>query len=260
MRRILFALLIALAPLSSWAANEVQINYGETGKTLYFVDWSTAGTAWNGTAYAAYTTTRDTWDIVMTETPAGTGYYVGALPAVAGNHRINIFLDADGGTPSHTNDVAVAEGMFYFDLSLLDDAAIASDVADIVTVPTLTIEHANVPGSRTLIVGTRRDTGSTAVSANIRMRAGETLYWALDFSRTQLTEGDLISGVSAPTVTGAQSANLTVPTYGAYGTKLKLKVVLSSAALTTDTITVNVTIAPESGETFKVAVPVTVIQ
>ena len=119
------------------------------------------------------------------------------------------------------------------------------------------IEHTQVPKARILSVRSRGD-GTFGVVGRVRMKAGETLWWAVDLKGTQLAAGDLIDSMSAPSITGAQSANLTTPDYGIFGTLAKFQCVMSASALTTDTINIVLTIAPESGETFKVTVPVTV--
>lgn len=105
------AILLLLAG-QSLAAGELQFNLGETGKTVYAVVWDESGQAWNGSAFATYTTTRSTWDIGLTEVGTATGLYKGDFPTTAaGRRRWEIFVDADGGTPSHTDDISLATGM-----------------------------------------------------------------------------------------------------------------------------------------------------
>jgi hypothetical protein len=125
--------------------------------------------------------------------------------------------------------------------------------------PVVTVEHARVPGSRILKVGTRRDSAEANISGNIRMRAGEALFWAADFKRTQLRVGDLLNGFATPTVTGTNSANCSISTSGVFGTLAKFKVVISGAALTTDVIYVNISVTPENGETLTVKITVEII-
>jgi hypothetical protein len=122
------------------------------------------------------------------------------------------------------------------------------------------IEQTSIPSSRTLLVSSRRVAGEFAIAngATIRMRPGETLYWAVDLKGTQLAPGDLVNGMQSPTVTGGESTNLTVSAYGVSGTLAKMKIALSSMAETTDDIAVELTIAPQSGEILTIAVPVTV--
>ncbi len=90
------------------------------------------------------------------------------------------------------------------------------------------------------------------------MRANETLWWAVELKGTQLAAGDLVDAVSAPTITGANAAHLTAPSYGVFGTLVKFKAVMSGSASTTDTINVELEITPDGSESLLVVVPVTV--
>jgi hypothetical protein len=95
-------------------ANELALNSeAPTGSTLYVVVWNEAGQAWNGTAFATYTTTRDTFDIVATEI-AGTGFWQATFPGTAGYRRWAFYLQA-GGTPDHDDDIKLVEGTGYWD-------------------------------------------------------------------------------------------------------------------------------------------------
>ena len=64
--------------------------------------------------------------------------------------------------------------------------------------------------------------------------------------------------MSAPSVSGADSANMTVPSYGVFGTLVKFKCVLSASAATDDVINVDLSVTPDGSETLKITVPVTV--
>lgn len=107
--------LMLAAPL--WAAGELQFHDPAlTGQTLYGVVWNASGQAWNGTAFATYDTTRATWDVPMAEIGA-TGRFTVNFPAAiaAGNYQYEIFQDAnDDATPSHTDDIQLATGGFYW--------------------------------------------------------------------------------------------------------------------------------------------------
>ncbi len=120
------------------------------------------------------------------------------------------------------------------------------------------VEHTPVPASRILAVKSRGD-GTFGVVGRVRMNAGETLWWAVDLKGTQLSAGDLIDAVLAPTITGAQAANLTTPSYGVLATLVKFKCVLSGAALTTDSINIKLTVTPDGSESLIIIVPVTVL-
>lgn len=121
------------------------------------------------------------------------------------------------------------------------------------------VEHlvANIDSNRVLTVKSRGD-GTFGVVGRIRMVPGETRWWSINLAGTQLSAGDLVDAVSAPTMTGAQAANMTASDYGVYGTRVGAKLVLSGSAATSDTINVKFTITPSSGETLIVTVPVTV--
>lgn len=90
-------------------ANEIQYNLGETGQTVYAVVRDTSGQAWNGTAFATYTTTRTTWDLALTEI-GSTGHYGPIdLPGTGLGRWWEIYLQS-GGSPSHTDDIKLAVG------------------------------------------------------------------------------------------------------------------------------------------------------
>ncbi|MCC7254288.1 MAG: hypothetical protein IT540_20705 [Hyphomicrobium sp.] len=158
------------------------------------------------------------------------GDYTGSTKTVALKFDPDVFTMAAGDTISIVTPVAEASGP---------------------------IEHISVPSSRILVVSSRGD-GTFGVNGRIRMRAGETLWWAVELKGTQLSAGDLVDAMSPPTLSGAQAANMTVPSFGVFGTAAKVKCVLSGSATTTDTINVVLSITPDSGETILIVVPVTV--
>jgi hypothetical protein len=110
-------------------ANELQFtDEAITGSTLYVVVWNVAGQAWNGSAFATYTSTRGTWDIAATEI-SGTGLWQATMPGTAGFRRWAWYLQA-GGSPSHASDVQVAIGNGYWDgSSIVAQAGISGDIA-----------------------------------------------------------------------------------------------------------------------------------
>jgi hypothetical protein len=130
-RMSLAALLIALLPLSTQAAGEVQIVGIPTGQTLYYVLFSgpgeaDAGEAWDGDSWEPYTTTRATWDIAMAEVST-TGQFLGTLPAIGKKNIVwAIYQDAnDDAMPSHTDDILLYEGRgewsgSYFGTRIID--------------------------------------------------------------------------------------------------------------------------------------------
>jgi hypothetical protein len=92
------------------------------------------------------------------------------------------------------------------------------------------------------------------------MQPSETLWWAVNLAGSQLAPGDLINSMSAPTITGDESSNLTTPAYGVLATLAKFKCVTDSDADTEDEIYINLTLSPETGESLKVQVPVEILE
>lgn len=135
--------------------------------------------------------------------------------------------------------------------------------------PPKNVSLRKIPGSRTIQVGTRRDSNEATITpSKIRMKAGEKYPWKLNFARTQLTLGQLMEGLSQPTVTGANAANCTIGTtegldWGVHaidGEGVAIVPSINANALTTDVITINVEVEPDEGDTFKVSIPVEVFQ
>lgn len=100
------------------AANEIQFTDASlSGQTLYFVLFvgpgdAEAGEAWDGDSFETYTTTRDTWDIALTEV-GSTGHFVGSIPAIGSIKplRWQVQQDAnDAAPPDHATDFLLAEG------------------------------------------------------------------------------------------------------------------------------------------------------
>ncbi len=94
-------------------AYELQYNDASlTGSTLYVVVWDAAGQAWNGSAFATYTTTRGDFDIAGTEI-GSTGLWRASMVGSVGYRRWAWYLQV-GGSPSHANDVKLLEGRGFW--------------------------------------------------------------------------------------------------------------------------------------------------
>lgn len=116
-----------------------------------------------------------------------------------------------------------------------------------------------VPPARTLQVKSGGD-GTWGVVGRVRMPAGAgPMWWAINLAGTQLSPGDAVDSMSAPTAGGAQAANLTIADYGVQGTKAMVKLTLSGSAATTDTITLPLSITMENDEVITLTVNVTVV-
>jgi hypothetical protein len=87
-------------------ANEIQLAYGTTGRTLYAVVRTTVGTVWNGAAFVAFNAPDwADYDVAMTEQGAS-GYYTGTFPVVAaGTYNVEV-RDRSGDSPAVTDPVA----------------------------------------------------------------------------------------------------------------------------------------------------------
>lgn len=258
-------------------ANELKYeSAGLTGSSLYVVIWDAAGQAWNGSAFATYTTTRTTWDIAAAEIGV-TGLFQVSFPAVAsGRYTWKWYLST--GTPAH-DDVELAAGGDDWDgsnfgiggiiqaveqdipddfeqvMSRFDDVdtAIAAVSSGGIAVP---IEQVVVPGSRVLTVGSRRDTDELLVHGEVLMTPGETLRWALDYRRTQLASGDLLDGAVSPSVPGPEFSLID---WGIYGTQVKFQLNCDAGAAVDTVETMTVTATPTVGDTIILEVTLRVI-
>lgn len=268
MKQILATLLALLIASSCWAAGEV-VATAETGQTLYFIV-KQGSNAWNLTLapdqLATYSTTRGDFDIAMTET-ASTGSFVGDFPALsAGNFIIEVYQDAnDDSSPSHTDDLLLARGEKYWNGSAFGAVAAVTELSGAAARPAWLRK---VPGSRTITVGTARDSGEAEVSGSIRMKAGEgPLAWLIDFDRTQVATGDFLDDAETPTVTGADAANCTINStegtgwaiYGS-GTGVVVLPAIGVGAQTDDVINVVLEVSPEPSESKTVTIPVEVYE
>ena len=90
-------------------ANELVINY-PTGATLYALLFDATGQVWNGSAFAAPSSTSWTdYDIAMTEVATATGVYRGTMPAAAAGVYGWTVRKQAGGAPA-ASDVTVGVG------------------------------------------------------------------------------------------------------------------------------------------------------
>jgi hypothetical protein len=90
-------------------ANEIYYDLGETGRTVYAVVRSAAGEAWNGSAFATYTTTRGDFDLAMSEIGTTGSYGPINLPGTGDGRWWQIYVQA-GASPDHTNDTRIVTG------------------------------------------------------------------------------------------------------------------------------------------------------
>lgn len=94
-------------------SNEIKVLAPEySGQTLYMIAFNSAGQAWNGTAFATFTTTQGDFDIALSEV-GSTGLFLGTIPGTAGERYIITFLRAGGSPASSDQQVQVDRG--YWD-------------------------------------------------------------------------------------------------------------------------------------------------
>jgi hypothetical protein len=140
------------------------------------------------------------------------------------------------------------------------DPVVVSDLEDIIAeAGGGPVEQHEVASARTLQARSRGD-GTFGVVGNqrVRMLAGETSFWAVEFRGTQAAVNNNLNGMEAPTFTGAGAGNMTVDQYGVDGTAAKFELTLDEAADSDDVINVRLEVHPTVGETIIVVVPVTV--
>lgn len=93
----------------------------ETGSTYYAVFWNEAGEAWDGTAFVTYTTTRSTFDQVLSEVGV-TGLFTLVVSTLPEGYTFWNIYKQDGGSPDHS-DIRIATGGAYWDgTEFTDDA------------------------------------------------------------------------------------------------------------------------------------------
>lgn len=89
----------------------LETNPPDSGSVYYFQFWNEAGQGWNGSAFATYNTTRDTWDFPATEIGV-TGVYTVTIPTFADGTLVRWSgKKQSGGSPSHANDSVYVEGI-----------------------------------------------------------------------------------------------------------------------------------------------------
>jgi hypothetical protein len=121
------------------------------------------------------------------------------------------------------------------------------------------VEQRSVAPARRLQARSRGDgTFGIVGGQRIRMLPGETLMWSVDFRGTQIPNAANLFGMSAPSFTGAQSAQMTTVDYGVDDSEAKFEITLSGAATTASVINVVLTVQPTGSETIIVTIPVTV--
>jgi hypothetical protein len=187
-KRILFAIALAALPWSAQAANELQLNTGETGRTEYVVISDQSGQAWNVTgtpAFSAYSTTRSNFVISATEV-SGTGLYRASFPSTmaAGQRHWEWFLQA-GGSPSHADDISLADGSGYWNRSTLGVNVVSggglSDTA---------FNDEEVPPIRTFKLKASNQSNEVLVGeTTLKLTVGNSATFAFDFAADLPTNG-----------------------------------------------------------------------
>lgn len=118
-------------------ANELILPPGSapTGSGVYALVFDSAGLAWNGSAFATFTSTRADFDVAMTEV-SGTGEFRGDMPGSAGQRIVVYFLIAAGvgQAPSAANDIRLGTVIGYWDATsfpaTLSAAQVNAEVVD----------------------------------------------------------------------------------------------------------------------------------
>ncbi|MFN3650090.1 MAG: hypothetical protein ACK47B_10970 [Armatimonadota bacterium] len=114
-------------------ANELRIPH-TTAKTVYALLLNATGQAWNGAAFEALTSANwATYAIALTEV-AGTGIYLGNMPAVAAGVYSVTLYERQGGAPA-TSDYVIGLGAVQWDgaaVVLPGSAAALAAVDDLV--------------------------------------------------------------------------------------------------------------------------------
>jgi hypothetical protein len=196
-KRILFAIALAALPLSAQAANELQLNLGETGKTVYVVVSDETGQTWKpaSNAFVAYTTTRSDFANAATESPSGTGLYRRSFPATVGQRSWEWYLQV-GGSPSHSDDIKIKEGSGYWGGSSFQTPGTFTTTQQAQILAALSIgQNIGVPKNLTWVV--KRIDGKMQATAPIPLDIGEgPIEVAVDF-RNVLGVGDAIDAVTS---------------------------------------------------------------
>jgi hypothetical protein len=143
-------------------ANEIKLELGTSGATVYAVARDAAGQAWNGSAFVTYTTTRSTFKLAMTELGV-TGFYGPIdLPGSGTGRWWQIYRQV-GGSPSHTLDEYWATG--YNDDAITDLQPVLDSVSDAISEAHLAATHA----------GAAQSVAESALTAIGNINAGGTI-------------------------------------------------------------------------------------
>lgn len=226
-------------------ANELQYrNEGLTGSTLYAVLFNSVGQAWNGSAFATYTTTRTTWDIAATEI-SGTGLWQATMPSTGAAKYSWAWYVQAGGSPSHTDDTEVGRGDDYWDGTAFGVATIQTNVASL-TAGSISIAPnlVPVPAARTwtLVQGSTGLVGDRTIG----MRAGETKTFAIDFAR-DLSANGLLTAFSSIAITTGTSNGVTFDTSDDGVNRTRAVIQITGVTAGTYTLTAIVTVDDSDG-------------
>jgi hypothetical protein len=118
-------------------ANEIRLDYGSTGETLYMLVFNSSGSVWNGSAFE--TIEADNWatyDIALTEQD-GTGIYWGSFPAgVSSSGRYDVSIYEQQGASPATTDYRVGQDSYSVGFSssgVSDGWPTSTDLGDFLT-------------------------------------------------------------------------------------------------------------------------------
>jgi hypothetical protein len=226
MKKLLALLLLLASP--AWAANEILLLAPEyTGQTVYMLVLDETGQAWNGSAFATFTSTQSTFDVAMTEV-SGTGLFRGSIPGTSGQRSVIAYLQA-GGSPANTDQALMLDSGYFdstlgwkalarqatavsietdTDAILIDTAymqprvpasgtlATSADVSAVTTATSVTADR--VPRQRTWFLGSEGNTARNIVTVNAW--SSGTMDFAFDFSEILDQSDTTINTVSSVTV------------------------------------------------------------
>lgn len=118
-------------------ANEIQVDYAQTGKTLYALIINSSGQIWNGSAFETIASANwTTYAVTMTE-KSTTGIYTGTFPVVASGLYSVSLRERVGGSPATTDPLVGASEMNWsgtaevvpIDVSLTNSTTVVSAVS-----------------------------------------------------------------------------------------------------------------------------------
>jgi hypothetical protein len=106
-------------------ANELEVDWGITGLTVYFLVRSSVGTIWNGATLVTYVSANySTYPVTGTEqggSGSGSGFYQGNMPAVAAGTWNVTAKQQVGGSPAQS-DPTIGNGTLTWDGSFVPGA------------------------------------------------------------------------------------------------------------------------------------------